>query len=621
MPMHPVVQSQLKQCCRADQSIDIDQFSALVSKAYEHFEIQEKRLASTNLSMLADLVALKQSRNATFDRLKEEHRKLDAALENMAHSLAMFNADGTLAVCNNRFRRLLNIADSADINRFEQTLSALKSRIVDEGLPLETVPQRMLMGEFIEFTLKMKDGRVKSAAYQPLQQGGWIEIYRDITEQERANERIQYLASHDSLTGLSNRAVFNEVIEQHIPNLDSEKTLAVLCLDLDHFKSVNDTLGHPVGDQLLRRVAERLRTIIRHGDTIARLGGDEFAIIQVGQVQPRAAQKLARRIVEAINGDYEINGQQIVIGVSVGVAIAPVKGATADTLMRNADIALYRAKAEGRGAFRLFKAGMEQAIQARRQLELDLHHALSNHEFELNYQPLVNLRTDRINSCEALIRWNHPTRGLLAPDIFISVAEEMGLIVDIGEWALLQACLDAQNWPLPIGVAVNISSEQFASRQFVSVVRRALETSGLSAWRLELEITESVLLKDTERTIEILHSLKSFGVRISMDDFGTGYSSLSYLRRFPFDKLKIDRSFVEDIARNPEACAIVKAIIQLGSSLGMATTAEGVETLEQRNILQTLNCHEIQGYLISHPLPACGIVGLLTHFNDTSAVA
>jgi predicted signal transduction protein with EAL and GGDEF domain len=370
-------------------------------------------------------------------------------------------------------------------------------------------------------------------------------------------------------------------------------------------------LGHPVGDALLKIVAQRLQRQVREGDVVARLGGDEFAVLQLGGEQPVASERLSKAIVESLNGVYEIDGHSVQIGVSIGVAMAPVDGKDAETLMRNADIALYRAKSDGRGVFRFFEAGMDETMQARRQLEMDLRQALLRKEFEVFYQPLIDIPTQKVNACEALLRWRHPVRGMVPPDNFIPLAEEIGLIVDIGEWVLAEACKEAKNWAEDISVAVNVSPTQFNSMRLVGAVERVLMETGLAPNRLELEITESVLINDTSHTIDLLHRLKALGVRIAMDDFGTGYSSLSYLRRFPFDKLKIDRSFIGDLTRDPEASAIVRAVIQLANTLGMSTTAEGVEEVGQRDLLQALNCRQLQGYLVSRPIDATALHAFL----------
>jgi diguanylate cyclase (GGDEF)-like protein len=400
-------------------------------------------------------------------------------------------------------------------------------------------------------------------------------------------------------------------MERELARARRGEPVAVLCVDLDHFKRVNDTLGHAAGDALLQAAADRLRACIRETDIIARLGGDEFAIVQVMAEQPRAATVLAERLIADLSRPFEIAGHQVVVGASVGIALAPSDGIDADQLMKSADMALYRAKSDGRGVLRYFESEMDAKMQVRRGLELDLRKALVEQEFELFYQPIVDLEANQVSGFEALLRWNHPTGGLIGPGDFIPIAEDMGLIIPLGEWVLRQACLEAAGWPDDVKVAVNLSPAQFKSKTLALAVTSALAASGLSPSRLELEITESVLLQDNETVRGILHQLRELGVRISMDDFGTGYSSLSYLRSFPFDKIKIDQSFVRDMCLHDDSGAIVRAVAGLGKNLGMATTAEGVETNEQLGRLREEGCTEVQGYLFSRPLPASEVPRLL----------
>jgi|tagenome__1003787_1003787.scaffolds.fasta_scaffold20884621_1 diguanylate cyclase (GGDEF)-like protein len=442
------------------------------------------------------------------------------------------------------------------------------------------------------------------------------DLIEHLGARQTLEQRLEHMAHHDALTDLPNRLRLRQATENELARVQRGETIAVLCLDLDHFKSVNDTLGHPAGDCLLRTVAERLRQSVRETDIVARVGGDEFAVVQVAAEQPRGAIVLADRLIETLAKPFDLDGHQVVIGTSIGIALAPSDGLDTDQLMKNADMALYRAKADGRGVSRFFEPEMDAKMQARRTLEIDLRKALVEDEFELYYQPLVNLQSDAVSGFEALLRWNHPTRGLVPPSEFIPVAEEMGLIVPLGEKILRQACTEAAGWPDDIKVAVNLSPVQFKSKTLALAVISALASSGLPPHRLELEITESVLLQDSELTLTTLHQLRALGVRIAMDDFGTGYSSLSYLRSFPFDKIKIDQSFVRDMSGKEDSIAIVRAVAGLGKNLGMATTAEGVETQEQLRYLRQEGCTEVQGYLFSRPMPARNIRHLLERVRN-----
>ena len=443
----------------------------------------------------------------------------------------------------------------------------------------------------------------------------------DVTERKQAEERIAYMAHHDALTLLPNRVLFHERLDEALARVRRHgESLAVHCLDLDHFKGVNDTLGHPIGDDLLKAVAQRLGACLRDSDLVARLGGDEFAIVQSPLRDPNEASALANALIETVSRPYEVRGHEVVVGASIGIALAPADGEASDALLRNADMALYRAKAEGRGTAHFFEPEMDRRIQARRILELDLRKAFAHGEFELYYQPLINLSSNGVSGFEALLRWRHPERGMVAPAEFIPLAEEIGLIVPLGEWVLRTACSEAVKWPTALKIAVNLSPAQFRSRGVVQAVLTALAYSGLPADRLELEITELVLLGETDVNLATLHQLREIGVRISMDDFGTGYSSLSYLRCFPFDKIKIDRSFVRDLSERPDCLAIIRAVAGLGTSLGIATTAEGVETQEQLDRLRAEGCTEVQGYLFSPPRPATELAGLMP-VTEAKAVA
>ena len=437
-------------------------------------------------------------------------------------------------------------------------------------------------------------------------------VSEDITERKADQARIEKLAHYDPLTGLANRVLFQRQLEA---GLESARRgggqAAVFCIDLDHFKSVNDTLGHGSGDALLAAVAERLRNCVRAEDAVARLGGDEFALFQADTRGVDDTRKLATRIVEILSQPYEIEGQQAVIGASVGYAVHPADGGTPGELLQRADMALYRAKAGGRGRWRAFAPEMDAELQARRRLEVALRRALTRGELVLHYQPLMALAGDRIVGCEALVRWNHPERGLVPPGEFIALAEEIGLIRPLGEWVLRAACEAAARWPEEMTLAVNVSPVQFGDRRLPRMVAQALAASGLPAHRLELEITEGVLLKENAGNLKTLHALKSLGCRIALDDFGTGYSSLSYLRSFPFDKIKIDRSFVSGLPDDSGSTAIITTVTSLARSLGMTTTAEGVETVEQLEALRVMGCDQAQGFLISRPAPGAEIQRLL----------
>jgi diguanylate cyclase (GGDEF)-like protein len=541
--------------------------------------------------------------------LESVNMQLDAALSNMSQGLCMFDPFGRLVISNHRYREMYGL--SSELIKpgcTIRTLLELRQRTGQFSGDLEeyiqnlqlTVSRGKTSGQLVE----LPDGRTISLVNHPIAGGGWVATHDDITERRRAELKISHMALHDELTNLPNRRFFLEQVENRLVHLERDHKFTILCFDLDRFKGVNDTLGHIFGDKLLRQVAARLRDCLREGDAIARMGGDEFAILQGSVTEPTEITALAARLIETIGAPFDLDGHNVVVGASVGIAVAPADAADADQLLKSADMALYRAKADGRGTYRFFEPKMDALAQARRTLELDLRKALTNGEFELYYQPVVSLATDHIISFEALLRWNHPVRGLVAPLEFIHLAEETALIVPIGEWVLRQACREAAKWPSDISIAVNVSPAQFAARNLSQVVISALAASGLAAMRLELEITESVLLLGTDSTLATLHQLRKMGVRISMDDFGTGYSSLSYLRSFPFDKIKIDRSFVHDVSSNEDSKAIIRAVTGLGASLHMTTTGEGVETQEELDYLKREGCIEAQGYFFSKPKPA-----------------
>ncbi len=543
----------------------------------------------------------------------DQQAVLDTVLNNMSQGVLMFDADARLVFCNQRYIQMYGLSPSLvvpgcalrDLLEHRASVGALTESTEDY---IADLLDDVAGGQTTTAVVKSGDGRVFSVVRNPIVGGGWISTHEDITERHRAEERIVHMARHDALTDLPNRTMLRERLDHELKRVKRGECLAVMCLDLDHFKAVNDTLGHPIGDELLKVVAERLRRCTREPDTIARLGGDEFAIIMTGMNEPTDAVALAKRIRESITKPYHLDGHQIVTDISIGISLAPIDGNEPDQLIKNADLALYGAKGDGRGTYRFFETEMDARMKQRRELELDLRNALVNFEFELYYQPLVNLQSNEISAFEALVRWNHPERGLISPADFIPVAEETGLIIPLGEWVLRRACEETAGWPAHIKVAVNLSPAQLKSRNLTQLVMSALAESGMAANRLQLEITETMLMQNTFNTLATLHQLRKLGVQIAMDDFGTGYSSLSYLRSFPFDKIKIDRSFIQDLSNGNEPLAIVHAVAGLAKSLNMISTAEGVETQQQLDQLQLVGCTEMQGYLFSRARPAKEIV-------------
>ena len=456
--------------------------------------------------------------------------------------------------------------------------------------------------------LRLSDDRLLDCTLRSLSSGGFVLSMDDVTTYVRNAE----LAERDALTGLANRKAFRDrLVERLTSAARTGQATAVLYIDLDRFKAVNDTLGHPVGDALLRKVAQRFKSALRDGDVVARLGGDEFAVIQSDAPQPAAATTLATRLVDLIGRAYAIDGHMLHIGASVGVAVAPSDGYEPDVLLKNADLALYRAKGEGRGCYRFFEPGMDERMQARRSMEVDLRRALALKQLELVYQPQFDLASNLIIGFEAIIRWHHPTRGLVPPGEFIPLAEEIGVISAIGEWVLRTACKQAAAWPTPVSIAVNLSPVQFRRGKLAETVISALAQSQLPSQRLELEITEGALLDDTDDVLNVLNRLRELGVAVSMDDFGTGYSSLGYLQKFPFNKIKIDQCFVRDIDVHADRQAIFRAVTTLASTLHMKTLAEGVETEAELTCIRAAGCDEVQGFLTGRPVPAGAAIAML----------
>jgi diguanylate cyclase (GGDEF)-like protein len=596
----------------------------LLGRAHEELRSLAGNLQATSRELeiankaLGSAYAELQDRNEVLQmqelELRMQNERFDAALNNMSHGLCMVDADGRVIVFNARFAELFSLNSVVQpgvtlkglVKQIDSSHSAGADALWHICLQQEELIRTRRRASFIQGE---PNGQTFSISHQPMTGGGWIATYEDITERRRAESQIAYMAHHDALTDLANRVLFRERLDQALTSAKRHgATIAVLCLDLDRFKDVNDTLGHETGDLLLKAVSDRLRECVRDGDVVARLGGDEFAVLQLSAHEPQDCASLASRIINTVSMPYDLDGQEVVIGTSVGIALALEGSVAPDQLLKHADMALYRAKSDRRGTYRFFEPEMDAQLQARRLLEADLRKALANGEFELFYQPQVNIRENEISGFEALLRWHHRERGMVPPGEFIPVAEDIGLISSLGEWVIEQACVEAATWPESVKIAVNLSPVQFRSKTLVQSVSRALIESGLQPSRLELEITESVLLQDNDTTLATLHQFRELGVHIAMDDFGTGYSSLSYLRSFPFDKIKIDQSFVRELTSRADCLAIVQSITKLGSSLGMITTAEGVETEEQYLQLRAAGCTEVQGYYFGRPKPARELV-------------
>ncbi|WP_246765474.1 bifunctional diguanylate cyclase/phosphodiesterase [Aminobacter sp. SR38] len=542
--------------------------------------------------------------------LATQNGLFDAALSNMSHGLCMFDADQRLIVSNGKFAAMYGIPpDSLAPGMTPEQItrgSVQAGTLTQQSAELVYWKQQQLIDQRKPGSLlqKLADGRIVSICHQPMETGGWVATYEDITERHQSEERIAYMARHDPLTGLPNRLLLRERLEQILAQGHShQQNTAVLCLDLDNFKNVNDTLGHPVGDALLREVAVRISGVVRDYDVVARLGGDEFLVVQPA-VESDEAGRVAQRLVAALEEPYQLDGHLVVIGASIGIALASETNCDPDDLVKNADLALYRAKSDGRGTYAFYEPEMDDRLQRRRLLELDLRAADFDKEFEVTFQPIVNLQSREVTTVEALLRWPGYQRGQISPAEFIPIAESTGVIVQLGAWVLENACREAMSLPGDINVAVNLSPSQFRRGNIVETVSNVLSITGLAANRLELEITESLLLDDSRETLLTLNRLRSLGVTISLDDFGTGYSSLSYLRNFPVDKVKIDRSFIAEIVGNPDHMAIVSAIVNLAHALEITAIAEGVETEDQLLLVRATGCDAVQGYFFSPPRPA-----------------
>jgi len=575
-----------------------------VTRAMQQVSSDGFDLGATYMDRADEVGQMVRAIAAYRDNLQIQNLRFDAALNNMPHGLAMFDAEQRLVVANKRYAEMYGLSPH-EVKPGTPLHEIMEAR-VQRGVYAETTSLddlRVRLAQTTPWTRiqDMRDGRSIVISRQPMASGGWVTTHEDITERRRAESQIAHMATHDALTDLPNRVMLRQSLEHAIARSKRGEVVAFHYIDLDHFKAVNDTLGHLVGDDLLKQVADRLRGCVRDTDTVARLGGDEFAVIQTALAGANDAALLAQRMREAVRAPYSVDGNHLVIDISIGIAMAPADGGSVEELLKNADLATYAAKAQGRGTYRFFEAEMDRRIRLRRAMELDLRHALGNGEFKLFYQPIVNLQSGAVTSFEALIRWQHPVRGLIPPGDFIPLAEELGLIVAIGEWVINRACADAATWADHIKVAVNLSPIQLINKGLVEVVTRALARSGLAANRLEFEITETVLLQNTGTTLATLHQLRALGIHFSMDDFGTGYSSLSHLRSFPFDKIKIDRSFVKDISGQTNSLAIIRGVTSLAHSLNIITTIEGVETEEQLDHVRPLGCAEIQGYLLSPP--------------------
>jgi diguanylate cyclase (GGDEF)-like protein len=549
--------------------------------------------------------------NEKSGELERANTRFDAALNNMSQGLCLFDAGARIVVCNQQYLQMYNLSPA--VVRPGCTLRELITHRKATGFFTGNVDQylaRILdsvaQGQPFSWVVEANDGRFVHVLNRPIASGGWVATHEDVTDRWRNEARIAHMARHDALTDLPNRVLFMEKMNEALARLVASGTqFSVFVFDLDLFKAVNDSLGHPVGDLLLKSVASRLSEVVSEPDTVGRIGGDEFAILQVVKTDARAeAAALAQRLIAAIGTPYEIEGHPVVIGISLGVAVSPDDGTESSALLKHADLALYRAKSDGRNCFRFYESQMDAAVQLRRALEIDLRNALVRHEFELHYQVVISAATREPCGAEALVRWRHPRRGLIGPDQFIPLAEEIGLIDSLGAWILGAACAQAAAWPENLRIAVNLSPAQFRRGDLVDVITGALQRSGLAADRLELEITESVLLQKTEGNLATLHAIKDLGVSIVLDDFGTGYSSLGYLRMFPFDKIKIDRVFVQELASRADCAAIVCAITGLARSLSIVTTAEGVETEEQLALVRAAGCNQVQGFLFGRPVPA-----------------
>ena len=635
--MHRLIAKQIAKATGAAGAVDIDKLAELVSSAYEELD-RDRRRTDRSMSLMIEevdtvnrnleqLVANRSAELRARERdLHAQNVRFDVAINNMTQGLLLFDVTGRLIVCNHSY--IAMYALSPEIVRPGISLRELilhRREIgsfhgdVDEYC--NALSRSMLEGRTSHQQSDTPDGRTIQIVNKPVPGGGWVATHEDVTERRRAEEKIRHLAHFDALTDLPNRAMFHERLREEIARATPDRQLAVIYIDIDEFKSVNDTLGHQVGDELLKSVAGGLRRRANANEFVARLGGDEFAIMQTAIRNQAEIIDLITRVFEAIRTPFECHGHRVTTDASVGVAVAPQHGASLDQILKNADLAMYDAKAAGRRTYRFFAPEMDAQLRARRQLEVDLRQAIQAGALEVHYQPCVSLQDDRITGCEALVRWRHPERTI-SPAEFIPIAEETGLINELGEYVLTTACMEAATWPDDIRLAVNVSPIQFKSGTLALKIMSALATSGLAAGRLELEITEAVLIRDDDAALAILHQLRAIGVRIALDDFGTGYSSLSYLQRFPFDKIKVDRSFVKDIAEpGGGSSSIVQAVVNIAAARHMTTTAEGVETEQQRQMLRALGCSEMQGYLFSAAKPADQIKALFAAYRESFAVS